>query len=82
MGTKNISVFCLQRVTLYFKGMQRIFLHVILAHLLFHDKTKLGYYHQKVDIPVAERLETQDLKKLGNFKKAPEMPAGYPKGKF
>ena len=31
------------------------------------------YYHQKVNVRVAERLKTEDRKKLGNFKKIPEM---------
>ena len=51
------------------------------------------YYHLKVNVRVASRvtepLKTKDLRKLGNFKKIPEMPefdgeypAVHPKAKF
>ena len=54
---------------------------------------KLDYYHQKVSVQVAsqiaERLKTQDLRKLGNFNKIPETlafdgeyPAVQSKAKF
>ena len=54
---------------------------------------EVGYYHQKVNVRVAsrvaERLKTWDLRKLGNFKKIPEMlgfdgefPIVRPKAKF
>ena len=57
------------------------------------SKTELDYYHQRWNVRVAsqvvERLKTEDLRKLGNFKKIPEMlgfdgeyPATHPKGKF
>ena len=57
------------------------------------SETELGYYHQKVNVRVAsrvaERLKTYDLRKLGNFKKIPEMlefdgelPVVHPKAKF
>ena len=37
-------------------------------------ETKLDYYHWKVNVQVDERLKTQDLRKLGNFKKIIEIP--------
>ena len=41
------------------------------------SQTELDYYHQKVNVRVvprvAERLKTYDLRKLGSFKKIPEM---------
>ena len=41
------------------------------------SETKVDYYHQKVNVrvmsQVAERFKTQDLKKLVNFKKIPEI---------
>ena len=45
-----------------------------LAQFLFTtSETELDYYHQKVSVRVAsrvaERLETLDLRKLGNLKK-------------
>ena len=54
---------------------------------------ELHYYHQKVSARVASRVaeqpKTQDLRKLKNFKKTPEMlgfdgeyPAVKPKAKF
>ena len=53
------------------------------------SETELDYYHQKVSARVVERLKTQDLKKLGNFQKIPEMlvfngkyPAVQLKAKF
>ena len=57
------------------------------------SETGLDYYHQKVSVRVAsrvaERLNTQDLRKLGNFKKIPEKlgfdgeyPAFQPKAKL
>ena len=52
------------------------------------SETKLDYYHHKVSVRVASRVP-ELLKKLGNFKKIPEMlafdgkyPAVQPKAKF
>ena len=53
---------------------------------------ELDYYHHRVNVGVAsrvaERLKTQNLRKLGNFKKNTEMfgfdgeyPAAQPKAK-
>ena len=59
------------------------------------SKTELDCYHQKLYVQVAsgwlktEWLKTWDLRKLGKFKKIPEMlgtdsayPTDYPEGKF
>ena len=59
---------------------------------LHHKGSETNSYHQKVNMQVAsrvaERLKTCDLRKLGNFKKIPEMlgfdgdyPAAHPKAK-
>ena len=40
---------------------------------LFHVGTELNYYQQKVNVRVAKRLKTYDLRKLGNFKKIPKI---------
>ena len=49
-----------------------------LAQFVFTtSKTELDYHHQKVNVRVtsrvAERLKTKNLRKLGNFKKIPEI---------
>ena len=57
------------------------------------SETERDYYHQKLNVrvasPVMERPKTQDLRKLRNFKKIPEMfetddeyPAGHLKDVF
>ena len=58
------------------QNVQRLF-H-LLAQLVFTaSETDVDYYHQKVNLRVAsrvvERLETQGLMKLVNFKRIPEM---------
>ena len=51
--------------------------YLLLLFLFTTRETELLYYHQKVNVwvasQVAEQLKTQDLKKLGNFKKISEM---------
>ena len=66
--------------------------HVLAQFLFATSETEPDYYHQKENVSgvasgVAERLKT--LRKLGNFKKIPEMlrfdgqySADNPKGKF
>ena len=68
-------------------------LHFLAQFVLITSETELNYYHQKVNVRVAsrvvERIKTEGLGKLGNFKKIPEMhgfdgeyPAVYPEAKF
>ena len=73
--------------------------HVLAQYPFTTSETELDFYHQKVNIRVtsrvAERLAEKmperfkDCRKLGNFKKNPEIygidgkyPAGHPKDKF
>ena len=78
----------------YYLGQNicRIF-HVFVQFLLTTSDMELDFYHQKVDMRVASRvaqgLKTCDLRKLGHFKKIPEIlrfdgeyPGGHPKEKF
>ena len=52
-------------------------LHFLAQFVLITSETELNYYHQKVNVRVAsrvaERLKTKYLRKLGNFKKIPQM---------
>ena len=48
-----------QNICRFFQGLARF--------LFTASETELDYYHQKVNVRVAERLSTWDLKKLGNF---------------
>ena len=65
-------------------------LFLFLAQFVFTtSETELYYYHQKVNVGVAERLKTEDLRKLESFKKISEMlgfndenPTVQPKTKF
>ena len=61
--------------------------------VLSTSHTKPGYYQQKMNVrvssPVEGRLKTQDLRKLGIFRKIPELlgfhgedPAVHQKAKF
>ena len=74
------------------QNIQRLF-HFLTQIFFTTSETELDYYHQKVNVRGdsrgAERLKTQDLKKLVNFKKIPEIlgfdgeyPAVQPKAKF
>ena len=58
------------------QNIWRLF-HFLAEFFFTTNETELGYYHQKVNVQdasrVVERLKTSDLKKLGNFKKIPEM---------
>ena len=67
--------------------------HFLVQVFFTTSETELDYYHQKVSVRVAsriaERLKTQDLRKLGNLKKIPEIlgidgeyPTVQPKSKF
>ena len=67
--------------------------HILAQFILTTNETELDYYHHRVNVRVAsrvaERLKSQDLRKLGNFRKIHEMlgfngeyPAAYPKAKF
>ena len=53
-------------------------LHVLAQFLFTTSKTEPAYYQLKVEVNVRsglrfpERLRTNDLRKLGNFKKIPE----------
>ena len=56
-------------------SVQRLFL---VQFFFTTSETEPDYYHQKVNIGVASRVaeqfkKTKDLRKLGNFKKIPEM---------
>ena len=69
-----------------------IVFHVLVQFFFTKSGTELDHYHQKVNVVVSrvsERLKTYDLRKLGNFKKIPEMlwfdgeySAGHLKAKF
>ena len=68
--------------------MLRLF-HFLAELLHTTSEIELGYYHRKMNVPVAERLKTYDFKKLGDFKKIPktlgfdrECPAGPQKPNF
>ena len=71
---------------LYNLGQNICRLFHFLAQFVFTtSETELNYYHHRVNVQV----ETYDLRKLGNFKKIPEMlgfddeyPAVHPKAKF
>ena len=54
------------------KNICRLF-HILAQFPFTISEQKLDYYHQKVNIPVAERFKTQDHEKLRNFKGFPEM---------
>ena len=47
--------------------------HVLAQFPFTTNHTELNYYHQKVNAWVAGRLKTEDLRKLENFKKSPEI---------
>ena len=56
---------------------------------LYHSETKQGFYHQKLNVRVAERLKTEDVGILGNSKKIfkilgfdGEFPVVHSKAKF
>ena len=49
------------------------FFHFLAQFVFTASETELDYYHHKVNVRVAERPNTQDLRKLRNFKKIPEM---------
>ena len=74
------------------QNIWRLF-HFLAQCFFTTSEADLDYYHQKVSVrvasPVAERLKTSDLRKLGTFKTIPEMlefdgecPAVQPKAKF
>ena len=81
-------------LTVYYQGYkfgQNIctLFHFLAQFVFTTSETELDYYHQKVNARVAARLKTEDLRKLGSFKKIPEMfgfnseyPAVHPKVKF
>ena len=84
----------IRRMNFYNPGqnIQRLF-HFLAQFLFTTSEMELNYYHQKVNVRVAprvaERLKTWNLRKLGNFKKIPEIlgfdgkyPAVQPKAKF
>ena len=95
--TKNWSILGLESIYKQIKGKfsdnlgQNIcWLFHFLAQFVFTtSETELDYYHHRVNVRVAERLKTQELRKLGNFKEIPEIlgfdgeyPATHPKAKF
>ena len=51
--------------------------HVLAQFLFTTSETELDNYHQKLNVKFASRvvgrLKTEGLRKLGNFKKIPEM---------
>ena len=49
------------------------FFNVLAQFPFTTNHTELNYYHQKVNAWVAGRLKTEDLRKLENFKKSPEI---------
>ena len=51
----------------------KFFFHVLAQFPFTTNHTELNYYHQKVNVWVAGRLKTEDLRKLENFKKSPEI---------
>ena len=77
----------------YNLGQKNCRFFYILAQFLFAtSETELDYYPQKVNVRVtsrvAKRLTSWDIRKLGNFKKTPELlefddeyPASHPKAK-
>ena len=81
-------------LTIYNFGQNICRLFHFLARFLFTTSdTELDYYHNKTSVRVAsrvpERLKPSDLRKLGNFKKIPQMlefegeyTGGYPKANF
>ena len=85
--------FLIKKPKVYNLGQNICGLFHFLSQLVFTTReAKLDCYHQKVNIQVAsrvaERLKTCDLRKLGNFKKIPEMlgfdgdySAAHPKAK-
>ena len=74
----------------YNLGQNICWLFHVLAQFLFTiSETELNYYHQKVNVRVAKRLKTYNLRKLGNFKIIFKMlefngeyPLGHPKAIF
>ena len=63
--------------------------HLWAQFLFTASETELDYYHQKMNVRFALRVNNLRLGKLGNFKKIPEMlgfdgeyPAVHPKAKF
>ena len=71
----------------------QILFHFLVEFVFTTSEKELDYYHQKVNVRiasgVAERLKTQDFRKLGNFKKITEMlgfdgqyTAVHPKANF
>ena len=81
---KRKSLFYLQHWTKFF----RLF-YVLTQFHFTASETELGYFHQKWNVEVTERLKAEDLTKLGNFKKTFAMleidgsyPAGHPNCKF
>ena len=58
------------------QNIWRVF-HFLVQVFFTTSETELDYYHQKVSVRVAsriaERLKTQDLRKLGNLRKIPEI---------
>ena len=74
------------------QNLCRLF-HFVAQLVFTTSETELDYYHQKVNIRVSsrvvERLKTEDLRKLGELKKIPEMlgsdskhPTALPKAKL
>ena len=49
------------------------FFYVLEQFPLTKNHTELNYYHQKVNVWVARQLSNENLRKLGNFKKFPEI---------
>ena len=49
------------------------FFHVLAQFPFTTNHTELNYCHQKVNVWVAGRLKTEDLRKLENFRKSPEI---------
>ena len=89
---RNYLNICSTKQLQSWKNTWRLF-HVLTQFLFTTSETKLDYYHQKVSVRVtsrvAEGLKTQDLRKLGNFKKVlgmigfgGECLAGRPKAKI
>ena len=69
---RNYLNICSTKQLQSWKNTWRLF-HILTQFLFTTSETKLDYYHQKVSVRVtsrvAEGLKTQDLRKLGNFKK-------------
>ena len=54
--------------------MQSCSIFLVLAQFPFTtSQPEVNYYHQNVNIRVAGRLKTEDLRKLENFKKLPKL---------